>query len=189
MSIYTPPSPSLLRFLCWQVDRIPTSTLRQSTLCAYHTRQIRKASTNSRPELKLLAPPRSHPVGSIPSAWPTIPEPVFRDNTIPTSLLQETNPITRRRRSSAGDKQRPLLRRLFSSQQHLSWWPKWWIGAQTPRRGQLPPLASFLDASSSGGRSMKAANEPRLRCTEFNENGNVTLVNGEFKKSELITKV
>jgi magnesium transporter len=35
---------------------------------------------------------------------------------------------------------------------------------------------------------MKAANEPRLRCTEFDGNGNVTLVNGEFKKSELIAK-
>jgi hypothetical protein len=28
-----------------------------------------------------------------------------------------------------------------------------------------------------------------LRCTEFDENGNVTLVNGEFRKSELIAKV
>lgn len=35
----------------------------------------------------------------------------------------------------------------------------------------------------------KAANELRLRCTEINEVGNVTLVNGEFKKSELIAKV
>ncbi len=41
------------------------------------------------------------------------------------------------------------------------------------------------------GRSMsaKGANEPKLRCTEFDENGNVVLVNGEFKKSELIAKV
>jgi magnesium transporter len=41
------------------------------------------------------------------------------------------------------------------------------------------------------GRSLavKASSEPRLRCTEFDENGNVTLVNGEFKKSELIAKV
>lgn len=41
------------------------------------------------------------------------------------------------------------------------------------------------------GRSLagKASNELKLRCTEFDENGNVTLVNGEFKKSELIAKV
>jgi hypothetical protein len=35
----------------------------------------------------------------------------------------------------------------------------------------------------------KASNELRLRCTEFDINGNVTLMNGEFKKSELIAKV
>lgn len=58
---------------------------------------------------------------------------------------------------------------------------------------QLPPLPSFLD--DAGGTSLgrkkagKAANELRLRCTEINENGDVTLVNGEFKKSELIAKV
>jgi len=28
-----------------------------------------------------------------------------------------------------------------------------------------------------------------LRCTEFDVDGNVTVVNGEFKKSELIQKV
>ena len=40
------------------------------------------------------------------------------------------------------------------------------------------------------GRSVagKASNEMKLRCTEFDENGNVTLVNGEFKKSELIAR-
>jgi magnesium transporter len=35
----------------------------------------------------------------------------------------------------------------------------------------------------------KAASEPRLRCTEVDENGNVILVDGEFKKTELIAKV
>lgn len=37
--------------------------------------------------------------------------------------------------------------------------------------------------------ALKTSNEPRLRCTEFDENGNVTLVNGELKKSELIARV
>ncbi|KAK7625243.1 inner membrane magnesium transporter MRS2, mitochondrial precursor [Phyllosticta citricarpa] len=37
-------------------------------------------------------------------------------------------------------------------------------------------------------RVLRPINEPRLRCTEFDENGNVTLVNGEFRKSELIAK-
>ena len=41
------------------------------------------------------------------------------------------------------------------------------------------------------GRSKtgKAGNEMKLRCTEIDENGNVTTVNAEFKKSELIAKV
>ncbi|KAL5087713.1 magnesium ion transporter [Trichoderma cf. simile WF8] len=36
--------------------------------------------------------------------------------------------------------------------------------------------------------SAKAALEPRLRCTEVDENGRVILMDGEFKKSELIAK-
>ncbi|KAJ2988100.1 hypothetical protein NUW58_g4152 [Xylaria curta] len=36
--------------------------------------------------------------------------------------------------------------------------------------------------------SKKAASEPRLRCTEVDENGNVILVDSEFKKSELIAR-
>jgi magnesium transporter len=38
------------------------------------------------------------------------------------------------------------------------------------------------------GRIVKPNNSLKLRCTEFNENGDVTLVNGEFRKSELIAK-
>ncbi|KAG0157308.1 hypothetical protein PDIDSM_4493 [Penicillium digitatum] len=40
------------------------------------------------------------------------------------------------------------------------------------------------------GRSLsaKASNELRIRCTEFDINGDVNLVNGEFRKQELIAK-
>jgi magnesium transporter len=37
--------------------------------------------------------------------------------------------------------------------------------------------------------SAKAAAQPKLRCTELDENGNVVLASGEFKKTELIAKV
>ncbi|GFF59994.1 putative magnesium ion transporter [Aspergillus lentulus] len=53
---------------------------------------------------------------------------------------------------------------------------------------------ALIDDGTEGGFTIgrglaaKATNEPRLRCTEFDKNGNVTLVNGEFKKSELIAK-
>lgn len=49
------------------------------------------------------------------------------------------------------------------------------------------PLA-YPDDNVSLGRVHRPTNELRLRCTEFDENGKVTLVNGEFKKSELIQK-
>ena len=54
-------------------------------------------------------------------------------------------------------------------------------------------LPGFLDdaTNTSLGRRKtgKGANELKLRCTEFDENGNVTFMDGEFKKSELIAKV
>lgn len=53
----------------------------------------------------------------------------------------------------------------------------------------LPQLSSFLGDETSLGRPLRPANELRLRCTELDETGKVTLVNGEFKKSELIAKV
>lgn len=53
----------------------------------------------------------------------------------------------------------------------------------------IPPASSFLDDNASLSRVVKPINELQLRCTEFDENGNVTLVNGAFKKSELIAKV
>ncbi|KAK9776342.1 putative Magnesium transporter [Seiridium cardinale] len=37
-------------------------------------------------------------------------------------------------------------------------------------------------------RAQQAALEPRLRCTEVDENGNAILVDGEFKKTELIAR-
>jgi magnesium transporter len=53
----------------------------------------------------------------------------------------------------------------------------------------LPPITNFLDDNSSLGRVLKAEHQLKLRCTEFDDQGNVALANGEFKKSELIAKV
>lgn len=58
----------------------------------------------------------------------------------------------------------------------------------------LPHIPSILDDSIDAhfhlgrSRSSKATDNLKLRCTEFDANGNVTLVNGEFRKSELIAK-
>ncbi|KAF2155699.1 cora-domain-containing protein [Myriangium duriaei CBS 260.36] len=73
-------------------------------------------------------------------------------------------------------------------------WEKWHLKRPSPPGGPeaalLPsPLSDFLDDTSSlGSRLSKPSSDLRLRCTEFDECGNVTLVNGEFKKSELIQK-
>ena len=59
-----------------------------------------------------------------------------------------------------------------------------------PKSNEPPPLPSFLDDAALGrSKTAKGTNELKLRCTEFNEDGKVTLVNGEFKKTELIAKV
>ena len=44
------------------------------------------------------------------------------------------------------------------------------------------------DGSALLGR-VKAPNELKLRCTELDENGKVTVVDGEFKKTEIISRV
>lgn len=77
---------------------------------------------------------------------------------------------------------------------------KWPFKLWSSKRGGNPLQPDDLPSFSEEGRdidvfslgrsvSVKAASEPRLRCTELDENGNVVLVNGEFKKSELIAKV
>lgn len=87
-------------------------------------------------------------------------------------------------RRYASTEEQPLLRRLWERKRRTD---------PACNAEQSPSLPSFLDdaGGTSLGRSKagKAANELRLRCTEINENGDVTLVNGEFKKSELIAKV
>lgn len=64
-------------------------------------------------------------------------------------------------------------------------WDKQECGPYSRRQ----PLPTFLDENEVLRRRLRATNEMRLRCTEFDENGNVTIVNGEFKKTELIQKV
>ncbi|KAG7138877.1 Mitochondrial inner membrane magnesium transporter MRS2 like protein [Verticillium longisporum] len=78
-----------------------------------------------------------------------------------------------------------------------SWKEKLWgVGA---RRGAKPLQPTDLPTHDQvgDGSSMfnyrriltaKAASEPRLRCTEVDEDGEVILVDGEFKKTELIAK-
>ncbi|KAJ5365601.1 Mg2+ transporter protein CorA-like/Zinc transport protein ZntB [Penicillium concentricum] len=84
----------------------------------------------------------------------------------------------------ASTKSRPFLRRLFDLKRNKA----------TDYKNQGPASPGLMDEGTEGmfniGRSLsaKASNELRIRCTEFDINGDVTLVNGEFRKQELIAK-
>jgi magnesium transporter len=85
----------------------------------------------------------------------------------------------------------------YASESHSADWLRRAFGRKVNRRRPLKGVEGpYGDEGAEAtayalGRTMsaKAANEQKLRCTEFDENGNVVLVNGEFKKSELIAKV
>ncbi|KAI0203299.1 cora-domain-containing protein [Astrocystis sublimbata] len=77
-------------------------------------------------------------------------------------------------------------------------WQEWLWGFGQRRRGQPLEPDDLPDGDGEAGNnsmfssrrqlSKKAASEPRLRCTEVDDNGNVMLVDSEFKKSELIAR-
>lgn len=78
-----------------------------------------------------------------------------------------------------------------------TWQEKLWGGPakqnQPLQPEDLPSRVDFESATSmfNTRRTLlaKASVEPRLRCTEVDESGKVILVDGEFKKTELIAKV
>lgn len=91
-------------------------------------------------------------------------------------------------------------RKLFEpkSSNEPTWQERVWgtsakKGAKPLKPDDLPAHDDFDHGSSmfTSRRvlSAKAALEPRLRCTEVDEHGKVILVDGEFKKTELIAKV
>lgn len=92
----------------------------------------------------------------------------------------------------------PIYSSRGASLETIRCWHHWFKKAayQKWKNTTPPPVTSFTDEGAEGnlfnlGRTLasKSLDEPRLRCTELDENGNVTLVNGEFRKSELIAKV
>ncbi|ORY12305.1 hypothetical protein BCR34DRAFT_600697 [Clohesyomyces aquaticus] len=90
-----------------------------------------------------------------------------------------------------------LGHRSFSTTAQTCAWHIWGQkkpvrGAAEPHGGHASPLGNLLDdnggISGGLGRVTRPTNELKLRCTELDEQGNVTMVSGEFKKSELIAK-
>lgn len=104
------------------------------------------------------------------------------------SLTSPKSKSVSRQRSTVAGGKRHFLRRLLDFRHKKV--------ESKLKPHDLPALSPLLEDGTEEnlfnlGRSLaaKASNELRLRCTEFDGNGNVTLVNGEFRKSELIAKV
>jgi len=79
-----------------------------------------------------------------------------------------------------------------SSRLAASWWP--WRKHRSVRSSCDPlqvddlPVPTLAD-DTTYPRILNPTNDLKIRCTEFDESGNVTIVNGEYKKTELIAKV
>ena len=189
------PSARLLRYLKHQSEQfsIPTK-LSGRISCPGRARRIRFASTSCG-EIKLLPAPRGFAHGlysNSRTASNPLSDTHWSNGPHRSSSSLYGSPSHHPRRSSFGEGNKPSLRRLFSSGRFSSLWNILGLGQKghtDARTLDLPPLASFLDDGQSPGRILKPTNEHRLRCTEFDEHGNVTVVNGEFKKTELIAKV
>jgi magnesium transporter len=188
------PSPALLRFLKAQTEVHSASFLSSNApvLCrrAPHYRSC-LASTSSTPRHPPLPPStrEASPIVTSPQ-WPyskSLASPVR------SSCLDARNLSRSPRYEMSHHLPFTYPRRPFTSGAQKGFWNLRGLKKQKPvvhrQRSDLPPLASFLDDNGGLGRVSRPTNELKLRCTEFDESGNVTLINGEFKKSELIAKV
>jgi magnesium transporter len=197
------PSSTLLKFLrsqsenlCFSPSNIkpgqcPHRTFRELTAHFVNRRSKDPASARL---ISTEGPRRGHVEASLLRAdllRPTskVRKPTALLSTLVTiSSLHDCCAVWQQQSRHASTSSHPWLRRLWDFKSST--------GQTRLKPDDLPPLTSFLDEGAetsmfSLGRSLagKASNELKLRCTEFDENGNVTLVNGEFKKSELIAKV
>ncbi|KAJ5787813.1 Magnesium transporter MRS2/LPE10 [Penicillium paradoxum] len=175
------PSASLLRFLRSQ-SGLPGAPSR----CAYPKRLANRDKAFSTGSPKL-------------SSWTRVDDPLG-SSTLDTTLQNTQNgrPMLTRASVSpssvpaqvqssrhASTKSRPFLRRIFDLKRNK---------APDHKKQPPPTVPGLMDEGTEGmfniGRSIsaKASNELRIRCTEFDINGDVTLVNGEFRKQELIAK-
>ena len=171
------PSASLLRFLRCQLSVQSPTPCASSKSNAISSRQCRTfASTTGRPALHsytnyaastlTVRAPTSKPSSQRPSA-----------NTKPCAI----SPQPHRSLSTT-----PVLREAFWRRLRKA--PRATTAERFRDNGLLPFQDLLDDPSGVGGRNIKPSTELKLRCTEFDESGNVVLVNGEFRKQELIAK-
>lgn len=194
------PSSSLLRFLKYQSEEICFFTPSRTTGCQdVRTKRGWKSPRHARhglsnPTRRLTATPSRGAI--VESSHLSLdflrPPPQYKTPPINAprhgsgariSGRSPTDALANSRHASTDS--RPLLKRL--------WRPTERTEKTNLKSTDLPPLPGFLDdvggTSLSRNKPGKAANEMKLRCTEFDSQGRVTFMDGEFKKTELIAKV
>ena len=187
------PSINVLKFLRAQNDGRPFFTFNSGLQRCLHQRRFDLCTYSARRSMTASVPP----IEALESSLP-----VFELLKLGHSKVQNSRACLGLRRSSAPSLfQTPPASiakpgtRYVSSAMHSEnkrglkrLWP-WGKKSGGEDQQNDVPLSPFLDDDANLGKRMRTANEMRLRCTEFDENGNITLVNGEFKKSVLIAKV
>lgn len=195
----TVPSASLLRFLRAQSEGICffNSNSKLPGLFFDHAPHVTASGVgyiyHSRPCRRLLS--TSLPRGAnVEAGFPNI------DSSRPRlATSNSTSKAIQPKRTTLPSKKSAAQNRPQTSRGISTGTRKWPFKLWSSKRGGKPLQPDDLPSRSEDGRdidvfslgrsvSVKAASEPRLRCTELDENGNVVLVNGEFKKSELIAK-
>jgi magnesium transporter len=190
------PSPSVLSFLRAQVHNVFASPIAQ---CAYTTRHCRGYGIGS----QIRASPGGCSFGRVTSHLQKGESSGSRRFVTSKCLTEHKGSHSPLDRSLAlrHAPQTPLhhadysTHRAFSTTRANNGW-NIFNTAKMRKLAQLqpPPPPPDDTSGSSGfgsslGRIMRPTNELKMRCTELDEHGNVTLVSGEFKKSELIAKV
>lgn len=168
------PSKSLLRFLRHQTQS-HYALQSHPHQAAYNPSICRTLSTSS-------ARSGRKPVSSLDDAWSRSREPC---KALPAPRYNPPTP--------------PQIRNASTDSHSLGFWRRWIRHRQALGRSKHPPdsptghgnhddtSAQLFNLSRTLARNAAGA-DLKLRCTEFDSNGSVTLVSGEFRKSELIAK-
>jgi magnesium transporter len=173
------PSSSVLSFLRTQVNNaFESPTVERAGVnrsrCAYTTSSRTLWSTTSGPRGG-ISNKTTRPSSTTPNLQPTSQS---------SPRLPEFSPTNRRCLSTSSSSH--AWNTMFKSKKGMRGLLQSPAPPSNPSDDGSPNGSGF---SSSLGRMMRTANELKMRCTELDEHGNVTLVSGEFKKSELIAKV
>lgn len=175
------PSASLLRFLRSQSGFPGTSSV-----CAYPKRLANRDKAFSTGSPTIASWSRTNAsIGFVTSDTATQNSHNVRPISARVTVSPLSLPAPVQFSRHASTKSRPFIRRLFDLKRNKA----------SEHKSQPPTGPGIMDEGTEGlfniGRSLsaKATNELRIRCTEFDINGDVTLVNGEFRKQELIAKV